>query len=128
MLDISAIPLQNFQNRVPSFNPAHIIQEDFFQHTGQYDLIIEQTFFSTFPPAMRRNYAQQMYKLLKTGGKLVGVLFQDALFQDHPPFGGFKADYLPVFEEYFTINYFDTCYNSIPPRAGRELFIHLTKA
>jgi len=127
VLDISPLPLQNFKHRVPTFTPEHIIEQDFFAHHGQYDLILEQTFFSTFPPSMRPQYAQHMHKLLKVGGKLVGVLFQDALFQDHPPFGGYKDDYLPVFKGLFAINYFETCYNSIPPRAGRELFIHMTK-
>jgi len=127
VLDISALPLNNFKARVPGFPEAQLLHQDFFEHQGQYDLIIEQTFFSPFPPHMRPQYANKMLDLLKPGGKLVGVLFQDRLFTDHPPFGGYKIEYLPVFEGLFQVNVFETCYNSIPPRAGRELFIHVSK-
>ena len=68
-----------------------------------------------------------MHALLKPGGKLVGLLFNDKLNEDKPPFGGNAAEYRTYFELYFDTRTFDLCHNSIAPRAGRELFMVLQK-
>ncbi|WMJ74771.1 methyltransferase domain-containing protein [Cytophagaceae bacterium ABcell3] len=127
LLDIAEAPLKNFQARMPEF-PAHqLVQADFFKYSGAFDLIIEQTFFCALSPSLRQAYAEQCHALLRKGGKLVGVLFNDELNKDKPPYGGSKEEYIDYFSPLFNINVFETCYNSIPPRAGRELFISLTK-
>jgi methyl halide transferase len=127
VMDISAIPLQNFIDRNPDFPKAQIIEADFFEHQGKYDLIIEQTFFCSFEPtdANRNNYAKQMHSLLNANGKLVGVWFDIPLVDgniDKRPFGGTKYEYLSYLENYFITKTFEPCYNSIKPRAGQELF------
>lgn len=99
---------------------------DFYQHQGQYDLIIEQTFLSTVPPEGRLDYARQMARLLKPDGKLVGVVFNELRIGAEPPFSATKADYLAMFEPFFEVLQFELCYNSIAPRAGTEFFIMLT--
>lgn len=123
--DISKKPLENFIKRVPDFPEAQLLHTNFFDLKMQFDLIIEQTFFCALHPSERLNYARKTADLLKPGGKLVGVLFDDPLFDDHPPYGGKKEDYLPFFEPFYTIHVFERCYNSIKPREGRELFILL---
>ncbi|MFK8104885.1 MAG: SAM-dependent methyltransferase, partial [Saprospiraceae bacterium] len=50
VLDIAELPLQNFAKQFPDFPAEQLLCEDFFQHEGQYDLILEQTFFCSFPP------------------------------------------------------------------------------
>lgn len=127
LLDISPLPLDNFSKRVPSFPKTHLLCEDFFQHKAQYDLVLEQTFFCAIDPSLRSSYAKQMHDLLKTGGKLVGLLFDDKLNNDKPPFGGTKEEYIGYFKPYFDLRVFETAYNSITPRMGRELFIILVK-
>lgn len=127
VVDITAQPLHNLQERVPGFPAGQLRQEDFFEHEGTYDLILEQTFWSTFHPTMRDRYAQKMASLLRPGGRLAGVLFEDKLFDDHPPFGGSREDYRPHLARHFDIKVLDRCYNSIPPRADRELWVHLVK-
>lgn len=127
VLDYASEPLENFAKRNPSFPKEQLIKEDFFEHKGQYDLIIEQTFFCALEPQLRPQYAKHMHELLKPGGKLVGVLFNDTLNKDVPPFGGNKEEYVNYFEPYFRFNVFETAYNSIKPRAGRELFINFSK-
>jgi thiopurine S-methyltransferase len=67
-----------------------------------------------------------MHDMLNDGGKLVGLLF-DRDFQDGPPFGGNKEEYLNYFSPLFNIKIFEKCYNSIEPRMGSELFIILEK-
>jgi methyl halide transferase len=127
VMDISPIPLQNFIDRNPNFPKAQLIEADFFEHKGKYDLIIEQTFFCSFEPTKenRINYAKQMNALLNTNGKLVGVWFDIPLVvgnMDKRPFGGSKEEYLDYLKPYFDVKNFETCYNSIVPRAGQELF------
>ena len=124
--DISEYPLKVIQFRVSNFPTDQLIRDNFFNLKGSYDLIIEQTFFCALDPSLRRNYAQHCASLLKTGGKLVGVLF-NSQFTNSPPYGGNKEEYMAYFKDLFEIKYFEECYNSIAPRAGRELFICLTK-
>lgn len=126
--DLAPAPLQNFLKRCPSFDPSHLLLADFFELKDlSFDLIIEQTFFCAINPSLRQTYALKMHSLLKPGGKLVGLLFNDLLNTDKPPFGGTKEEYLNYFNPSFKINTFETCYNSIKPRAERELFINLSK-
>ena len=68
-----------------------------------------------------------MPELLNAGGKLVGLLFNTSFDKEGPPFGGNKEEYLGYFEEIFFIKKMEDCYNSIAPRAGRELFMILIK-
>jgi thiopurine S-methyltransferase len=65
-----------------------------------------------------------MASLLKPNGTLAGLWFKFPLTDDleNPPFGGSKEEYLTYFEPYFTVKTLENAYNSIPPRAGRELF------
>jgi len=106
--------------------PLHLLAGDFFAHTGQYDLIIEQTFFCALDPSLRQDYVAKMIELLKPGGKLVGLLF-DREFTGGPPFGGNAAEYRRLFEKRFSIRSLAPCYNSIRPRAGTELFFIVRK-
>lgn len=126
VLDIAKEPLEAFQKRVPDFPLEHIIQDDFFELKGSFDLILEQTFFCSFPPLpeTRKQYALKMHELLKQNGKLVGLWFNFPLTGDieKRPFGGTKEEYLSYFEPYFDIKIFENCYNSIPSRIGNELF------
>ncbi len=127
VIDISKAPLDNIKKRVPDFPANNLIQNDFFKHQEQYDLILEQTFFCAIDPSLRTAYVEQMYRLLKPTGKLVGLLFTDPLNATHPPFGSSKNEYISYFSSKFTFNRFEECYNSIKPRAGRELFISFSK-
>ncbi|WP_298423928.1 methyltransferase domain-containing protein [uncultured Kordia sp.] len=126
ILDISEIPLQEFKQRNPKFPDDNLVCEDFFAHTGSYDLVLEQTFFCSFPPLpeTRKKYAKHMEELLSVNGKLVGLWFNFELTDDgeERPYGGSKEEYLSYFEPYFTVKTFEKAHNSIAPRAGDELF------
>lgn len=126
IIDIAPQPLQAFRERVPDFPGAQIILGDFFKHEGQYDLIIEQTFFCSFVPhpANRMAYADKMRQLLAPGGKLAGLWFTFPLTGDleKRPFGGSREEYLGYFQPSFEVIRLEAAHNSIPPRAGNELF------
>lgn len=126
VLEISSAAIGNFRKRVPGFPADHIIEDNFFVHDGKYDLIIEQTFFSSIIRKKRRDYAKKMHDLLNTGGKLVGLLFNHEFEGTEPPFGGTKAEYETLFSPYFSLDILEIAYNSIKPRKGRELFFKFT--
>jgi len=123
VLDFAEAPLHNIKNRIPDFPSTQLIQQDFFNHQGQYDLIIEQTFFCAINPSLREQYAKHMKQLLKPNGKLVGLLFNDVLNTDKPPFGGNTEEYITLFSTLFDVKLMETASNSIKPREGRELFV-----
>jgi methyl halide transferase len=127
VLDVSAVPLENLKTRVPEFPDEQLVEDDFFNHEGQYDLIIEQTFFCALPVDLRKNYVTKMHSLLNSSGKIMGLLFDFPLTEKGPPFGGEKTEYYSLFSELFVINKLERCYNSIAPRAGNELFFILSK-
>lgn len=126
VLDISIEPLEAFRNRVPDFPLNQTILGDFFNHKGNYDLILEQTFFCSFPPTKsnRQRYASKMFDLLNEKGKLVGLWFNIPLTGDMEkrPFGGNKEEYSNYFKPFLKIKSFEDCYNSIESRMGNELF------
>lgn len=120
LLDISAELVARLKHKLNS--PAiRILHGDFFQHNGEYDLVLEQTFFCALDPGLRMNYVQKMYSLLAPGGRLAGVLF-DRQFEGGPPFGGSRIEYEELFTKLFGQIKMELCYNSIPPRKGTELF------
>lgn len=123
VLDFAQAPLDALKKRLPDFPEKQLLQKDFFEHEGQYDLIIEQTFFCALDPDLRKKYVEQMCLLLKPGGKLVGLLFNDVMNTDRPPFGGSEFEYRNLFSERFDIKVMEACYNSIKPRMGKELFV-----
>ena len=127
IMDIALEPLNEFRQRNKTFPRQHILHEDFFKHQGQYDLIVEQTFFCAISPELRQSYVEKCFELLKDGGRLIGVLF-DREFEGGPPFGGNKNEYLRLFKNHFKEVLIQNCYHSIKPRAGSEIIITCDKA
>ncbi len=125
--DVAEAPLAQFAERVPDFPKEHLLLQDFFSLTGEYDLIVEQTFFCALDPALRPAYARQCAALLKPGAKLMGLLFDTTFAHAGPPFGGSREEYISYFTPYFDFIHFEPAHNSLPPRQGRELFILLQK-
>jgi thiopurine S-methyltransferase len=130
VIEVARAPLQALQQRVPSFKSEHLVEGDFFKFEKEnfFDLIIEQTFFCALNPALRQEYAQKMAKLLKPKGILAGLLFDFPLQKEgEPPYGGCAEEYQTYFEPYFELKTLASCYNSIKPRAGKELFFIFKK-
>ena len=127
LLDFSEHPKVLMLNADPTYFPEeNWIIKDFFEHTGEYDLILEQTLFCAIHPEKRNEYARKAAMLLRPGGKLVGLLF-NRQFDGGPPFGGSREEYEECFKPYFKHVNMEVCYNSIEPRSGAELFIQLEK-
>ena len=127
VVEIASTPLSNLKKSYPEIPEHHLFQQDFFEHEGKYDLIIEQTFFCALNPDLRDQYVEKMHGLMKPGGKLVGLLFDFPLDEKGPPFGGCLEEYQTRFSKYFEIKVLESCHNSIKPRLGRELFFIFEK-
>lgn len=123
MLDVSEYAIESFKKRCPEFPADHILLQDFFEVNETFDLIVEQAFFCALNPLNREKYCQKMAELLGGNGKLRGLLFDFPLTEDGPPFGGNKEGYEILFKQYFSQLEIVPCYNSIEPRAGRELWL-----
>ena len=127
VVDISPTVINRFKDRVTSFPTDKIINIDFFEFSGQFDLIIEQTFFCAIVPSLRSKYAEKVAGLLKPTGKLVGLMFDAHLNTDHPPYGGDCEDYRECLAPFFDIKIMDSSYNSIKSRIGKEVFVKMVK-
>lgn len=121
ILDVSPFPINSLRYRYPNYESDFILG-DFFDHSGKYDVILEQTFFCALDPALRTAYAEKMEELLNKDGVLAGVLFNKQFQHQGPPFGGTEIEYRSHFEKALDIVKMEDCYNSITPRSGSELF------
>lgn len=123
LIDIAPTACKHIQQRLTDYPTIKVICGDFFEHTGQYDFIVEQTFFCALPPSLRSDYVKKMHELLKPTGKLIGLLFASHFAKEGPPFGGDIIEYKSLFADYFLIKQIAICENSIAPRKENELFI-----
>lgn len=126
IIDIAPTLVEALQKKFLNNSSITIVLGDFFEHQNQYDVMIEQTFFCALPPSLRQQYVSKTHQLLSDNGLLVGLLF-NRRFDKSPPFGGSKEEYELLFKSFFQFLHFDTCINSIAPRANSELWIELKK-
>lgn len=127
VIDIAPALVAQLKEKYKGNPYIKIINGDFFEHEGEYDLVLEQTFFCALNPALRNDYVGKMNELLAPNGKLAGVLFNREFEQQGPPFGGSKSQYEPMFEKDFIFKTFEPCNNSFIKRKDTELFIILIK-
>lgn len=126
LIDIAPILVKNLKEKFKNFPNIKTVLGDFFEHQGEYDLIIEQTFFCALLPTMRQKYVFKMHQLLKENGILAGLLF-NKIFENSPPFGGCKTEYELLFKDDFDFVKMELSKSSIVPRMNTELFIELQK-
>ncbi len=126
VIDIAPSPVVALTKKNANNPNIKIIQGDFFSHSGQYDCIIEQTFFCAIPPFMRQKYMWKMHQLLAENGILFGLFFNRE-FESGPPFGGSQKEYEALFKNAFRIQKMEIAQNSISPRANSELFFTFEK-
>lgn len=129
VIDISPILTARLEEKYKQYagKQLHIITGNFFDLKGQFNLILEQTFFCALEPSQRSQYCIQMHLLLKPTGKLAGLLFNRQFSNPGPPFGGSMEEYRQLFSVLFRIIKLEACYNSIKSRYGSECFFMLQK-
>ena len=126
VIDIAPTLVKIIDEKFISDTRIQVLLGDFFDHKGEYDLIIEQTFFCALPPLMRQKYVWKMHELLAKNGILAGLLF-NRTFEVSPPFGGSQEEYELLFVNPFDFIKLEKSDNSIAPRSNSELFFEFKK-
>ena len=126
VLDIAEPALEALKNSLRS-DHLNLHREDFFEHQGSYDVILEQTFFCALESRFRESYPKKCHDLLKEDGHLKGVMFQFDSDRKEPPYGGSISEYEGLFSPYFDIKIMKECQISEPDRLGKELLIDFQK-
>ncbi|MEZ7504479.1 methyltransferase domain-containing protein [Flavobacterium sp. Arc2] len=126
VIDIAPSLVKIIEQKFITNTRIQVLLGDFFDHKGEYDLIIEQTFFCALPPVMRQKYVWKMHELLAKDGKVSGLLF-NRKFEVSPPFGGSQEEYKALFKDAFDFTKLEISANSIAPRSNSELFFEFKK-
>lgn len=129
MLDFAPYAVQRVRSQYPQVPEHAVIEGDFFAHQGQYDLVLEQTFYCAIDPARRDGYMQHMATLVRPGGTLAGVWF--AFKFDPavgPPYGGSPLEYHQRMSPWFRLTRLvNPCPDSEPARAGKEVWLEAVR-
>jgi len=125
--DISEIVISKLKSENDLASKILLLNADFFELVGQYDYIIEQTFFCAINPELREQYVTKIYDLLKPRGRLLGVLFNIDFEKAGPPFGGSEKEYKNLFSNRLNIINMEICQDSVSARMGNELFFECSK-
>jgi methyl halide transferase len=127
VLDWAMGAFDHLRLAAPDFPVEHLLCNDFFELDGEFDLVLEQTFFCALSPSLRTDYVNKMASLLPSGGTLAGLLFASPFEREGPPFGGTEMEYRGLFLGRFLIKRLKMAKNSILPRVNNELFFELIK-
>ena len=106
-----------------------ILQSDIFFLTPEYDsvfdYVIEQTCFCAVNPQRRQEYERLVYKILKPGGKLIGLWFplDKTIENGGPPWGITIDEVKSIFKNGWIIEREEFPEISIQPRKNREKLI-----
>ncbi|GGA73578.1 hypothetical protein GCM10008015_12760 [Flavobacterium palustre] len=126
VIDIAPTLVSLLQQKFTDNQNIKIVLGDFFEHKGEYDIIIEQTFFCALPPFLRQKYVWKMHQLIADKGILAGLLF-NRTFEVSPPFGGSQTEYELLFKKAFDFIKLEMAKNSAEPRKDSELYFEFRK-
>ncbi|MBN2663898.1 MAG: methyltransferase domain-containing protein [Bacteroidales bacterium] len=127
MNDFSNQAIKSFKKRYPHFPDSKIINTNFFDINETFDIIVEQTFFTSFHPTKREDFVKKIHSILKPGGKYLGLFFNHEFGNNYPPFGATEEIYRKLFSLFFKFKIFEPAKNSIKPRKKREIFFIFEK-
>lgn len=129
LIDIAPTLVAQLKEKYEDNKNIRIVLGDFFELEGNYDVILEQTFFCAISPILRSVYASKMRELLSDDGLLAGVLFNRIFEFDGPPFGGSIQEYLLIFENAgLTVLEMSPTNMSVLPRLNSEAFFKVKKS
>jgi SAM-dependent methyltransferase len=103
---------------------ATVLNQNFFDldssHDQTYDLMLEQTFFCAILPDHRPLYVETVKRILKPGGRLVG-LFYETGEEGGPPFNTTEGDIRAHFSGSFKVESLHKTPLSTERRKDKEL-------
>ncbi|MDA1190782.1 MAG: methyltransferase domain-containing protein [Candidatus Poribacteria bacterium] len=104
---------------------ATFLQRDLFtirhEFAQAFDAVIEHTCFCAIDPARREEYVKTVAAVTKPGGVYIALFFA-VLPPDGPPFPTSVEEVLSCFGPYFEEETLFVPDDSVPSRAGEELF------
>lgn len=105
-------------------------QADFFDLPrgwgGQFDYVVENSFFTAIPPERRAEYAAVVAGLLRPGGELIG-LFRAHDRPDGPPFGTSEGELRGLLGRAFDVASIGPAPASHERRGGEELLVRAVR-
>ena len=123
-IDYSSAAVERARKLVNPELAKRIVEKDFFQPNfpnASFDVIYERTFLCAIMPEQRKAYRDQMTRLLKYGGSLIGYFYyQNTTKQDEPPFGLAWGEADELFARHFVLTRDIPVNDSLPVFATRE--------
>jgi len=125
-IDFSAEAIKFGKNLAKKENvKVNFLTEDFFildeKYANYFDSIYEYTTYCAINPERRDEFARQISRLLKPGGKYLTILFPVEDRAGGPPFGINPVEVYKIFSKYLKLSFFTREVNSIKPRKNREV-------
>jgi SAM-dependent methyltransferase len=93
---------------------------------GSFDYVLEHTCYCAIDPVDRPDYRREVTRVLKPGGRLLGLFYEPAQPQK-PPFPVTREDIVSGFGDRFEIERLECPGDSIERRAGQEWLALLRK-
>lgn len=106
------------------------LEGDLFEWSGQglYDAIWEHTCFCAIGPEDRPRYAEAVARLLRPGGRLIGVFYLNPDNDEGgPPFASSREEILRHLEPSFSLEREKVPDRAFPSREGREWLAQLIR-
>jgi SAM-dependent methyltransferase len=104
------------------------------QWLGAFDWVWEHTCFCAIDPSMREAYKESAYKVLRPGGRLLGVFYLDPYDDEHQPGGGppHGVDEVDLVQQFtgdgrFSVEQKWCPQSAYPGREGKELMLQLRR-
>ncbi len=128
--DFSAEAIAAAKEKYSHIKNLTFVQADAFKvqdkFRGQFDLVVEHTFYCAVDPKRRNELMKVWRQLLIPNGFVLGIFFvMDK--RAGPPFGGSEWELRRRFEKDFRFLYWTRWHHSPPSREHRELVIYAQK-
>jgi SAM-dependent methyltransferase len=106
-------------------HPVDILQADFFSLPQAldrgFDAVLEYVFYCAIDPARRPDYAKTVARLLRPGGRFIGLIFPTDERPGGPPFTSRPEELIALLEgQGLALERRETRPETIKPRRGRE--------
>ncbi len=127
-LDIAPTAIE-LAGSIPRVNGERYRQGSFFEWRDEaYDAIWEHTCFCAIDPSDRDRYAAAAARLVKPGGRLIGVFYLDPDHdEDGPPFGATRDEISRHLAPSFSLVREKVPQRSFPTREGREWLVEFRR-
>lgn len=120
-LDLSPTAVRVARSRPPVEGEGYRLGSFFEWEDIPFDAVWEHTCFCAIDPADRDRYARAAARLVKTGGRLIGVFYLDPDHdEDGPPFGATREEISRHLEPWFSLVREKVPDRAFPSREGRE--------